>query len=57
MPKWEFLRNMSGTNGTQISIMDLPLLLCKHRGMGNPLIQTGKHPCTCRHPFTCPVLK
>ena len=29
-----------------------PLLFCKHRGVGNPLIQqTEIH--TCRHPFTC----
>ena len=47
----DFFRNMSGNNGTLISIMNLPLLFCKHRGVGNPLIQqTEIHPC--RHPFT-----
>ena len=33
-----FEKNRSGNNGTLISIMDFPSLLCIHRGMGNPLI-------------------
>ena len=30
--------SISGNNATLISIMNLPLLLCIHYGMGNPLI-------------------
>ena len=42
----EFKKNMSCSNGTLISIMDLPSLLCIHCGFGNPLILKSKiHPC------------
>ena len=34
----EFLKKHVGQPGTLISIMDLPSLLCIHRGMGNPLV-------------------
>ena len=35
MLKWN-LKNMSGNNGTLISIEDLPSILCVHCGLGNP---------------------
>ena len=44
-------KNISGHNGTPISIMDLPSLSGIHHGYGNHLIlKTEIHPC--RHPFT-----
>ena len=34
----DFLKNMSDSNGTLITIMDHPLKLCIHRGVGSLLI-------------------
>ena len=49
-------KDLSAYNGTLISTMDPPLLLCIHRGVANPLILKPEiHPC--RYRLKCWISK